>query len=178
MPLYEWRCERCELTFEVLAPLSASRMKSHRCPDCGRQARRIISAVSFSVGAESETAPERDASGSGRSDVTKLRLPPSARLCWMDDRSAARLAAYKHGRGAEYDDTMAARDETRKKRGEFKPAPEPHGHNHSLLSDPVVFAHRRDAAARKAKVAEARKAKVAESKDVACPPRPSSVLNK
>lgn len=178
MPLYEWRCERCELTFEVLAPLSASRMKSHRCPECGRQARRIISAVSFSVGSASDKAQEPAATGSGRSDVTKLRLPPSARLCWMDDRSAARLAAYKHGRGAEYDDTMAARDEARKKREEPTPVPEAHGHNHSPLSDPVVFAHRRDAAARKAKIAEARKTKVAESKDVARPQRPASALKK
>jgi putative FmdB family regulatory protein len=173
MPLYEWQCERCELTFEVLAPLSASRMKSHRCPDCGRQARRVISAVSFSVGSARERAPERGNSAATRSDVTKLKLPPSARLCWMDDRSAARLAAYKHGRGAEYDDVMASRDEARKKRGESEPAVEKHGHDHSPLSDPIVFAHRRDAAARKAKVAQARKAKVAESKDIARPPRPA-----
>lgn len=178
MPLYEWQCERCELTFEVLAPLSASRMKSHRCPGCGRQARRVISAVSLSISSASGKAPEPVATGSGRPDVTKLRLPPSARLCWMDDRSAARLAAYKHGRGAEYDDTMAARDEARKKREEPTPAPEALGHHHSPLSDPVVFAHRRDAAARKAKIAQARKTKVAESKDIARPSRSSSVPNK
>lgn len=161
MPLYECRCERCELTFEVLAPLSASRMKSRPCPECGRPARRIISAVSFSLGPAGAGGQAGEAREGSRSDVTKLKVPPSARLCWMDDRSAARLAAYKHGRGAEYDDVMAARQERRNKRGE--PAPPPPAHSHSPLSDPVVFAHRREAAARKAKVAE--------SKDVVRRPR-------
>lgn len=35
----------------------------------------------------------------------------------MDDRSAERFAAYKMGRGAEYDDKAAVREETRKQRG-------------------------------------------------------------
>ena len=59
----------------------------------------------------------------------------------MDDRSASRLAAYKHGRGAEYDDTMAAREEVRKKYG-VAAKPSPHGHGHSLLADPAVIARR------------------------------------
>jgi putative FmdB family regulatory protein len=163
MPLYECRCERCELTFEVLASLSASRMKSRPCPQCGRPARRIISAVSFALGAGRGTGAARDASDPSRSDVTKLKVPPSARLCWMDDRSAARFAAYKHGRGAEYDDVMTAREEARTKRGEPSQPSAAHSHSHSPLSDPAVFAHRREAAARKAKVAE--------SKDVVRRPR-------
>lgn len=44
-------------------------------------------------------------------------MPDFARLCWMDDRSAERFAAYKLGRGAEYDDKAAAGEELRKKRG-------------------------------------------------------------
>jgi hypothetical protein len=80
-------------------------------------------------------------------DVTQLKVPSFARMCWMDDRSASRLAAYKHGRGAEYDDTMAAREEVKKKYGAAaKPSAQPHGH--SPLADPAVFA-RRAAAARK-----------------------------
>ena len=39
----------------------------------------------------------------------------------MDDKSAERFAAYKLGRGAEYDDKSAAREDLRKKRG--LPAP-------------------------------------------------------
>lgn len=48
-------------------------------------------------------------------------MPDSARLCWMDDKSAERFAAYKMGRGAEYDDKSAAKEELRKRRG--LPAP-------------------------------------------------------
>lgn len=152
MPLYECRCERCELTFEVLAPLSSSGMKSRPCPNCGRAARRVISAVAFTV--------EGGARASAKPDVTQLKVPPAARLCWMDDRSAARYAAYKHGRGAEYDDKMQAHEEARRKRGAPSGAPaNPHAHSHSPLADPVVYARRRDAAARKAKAAESKDAK-------------------
>jgi putative FmdB family regulatory protein len=142
MPLYECRCERCELTFEVLAPLSSSGMKSRPCPSCGRAARRVMSAVAFTVegGTRASSAP----------DVTRLKVPPPARLCWMDDRSAARYAAYKHGRGAEYDDKVQAREEVQKKRGEppAKPAPanHPHSHPHSPLDKAVASARKRQAA--------------------------------
>ncbi len=125
MPLYECRCERCELTFEVLAPLSSSGLKSRPCPQCGRAARRIISAVAFTVegGTRAGAVP----------DVTQLKVPPPARLCWMDDRSAARYAAYKHGRGAEYDDKMHEREERGKKRGDppAKTAASAHQHGHA-----------------------------------------------
>ena len=160
MPLYECRCERCELTFEVLAPLSSSGMKSRPCPNCGRAARRIISAVAFTVegGARSNSVP----------DVTQLKVPPPARLCWMDDRSAARYAAYKHGRGAEYDDTTHAREEASKKRDLSPQEPaagaHPHAHSHSPLADPMVYAKRRDAAARKVKAAD--------TKEITNRPRP------
>ena len=72
----------------------------------------------------------------------------------MDDQSAARLAAYKAGRGAEYDDTIAARKELVSARGdggaEQHAAP---AHSHSPLSDPVVLANRIKAA-QKEKVVE------------------------
>jgi putative FmdB family regulatory protein len=154
MPLYECRCERCDLTFEVLASLSA-RMKAHPCPECGRSSRRVISAAVLGRGgtrrdnaAESARLP--------RNDVTKLTLPPHERLCWMDDHSASRIAAYRRGRGAEFDDTVAAREELQKKRAE-PPAKAGHeSHSHSPLADPAVFARRREAAARKVKIAESK----------------------
>jgi putative FmdB family regulatory protein len=145
MPLYECLCERCELTFEVLAPLSSSRLRSRPCPNCGRAARRIISAVAFTV--------EGGTRASSTPDVTSLKVPPAARLCWMDDRSAARYAAYKHGRGAEYDDKTLSRDEAGKKRGEppAKPAAaSAHEHAHSHAHAAAA------AAARKAKATEAK----------------------
>src|SRR5215472_6494708 len=68
----------------------------------------------------------------GKPDVTSLRLPPAARLCWMDDRSAARLAAYKAGRGAEYDDTVAARKELALRHGDCESSePATPAHSHS-----------------------------------------------
>ena len=142
MPLYECRCERCELTFEVLAPLSSSGVKSRPCPNCGRAARRVMSAVAFTVegGTRSSSVP----------DVTGLKVPPPARLCWMDDRSASRYAAYKHGRGAEYDDKVQAREESQKKRGEPPPKPaataHQHAHSHSPLEKAVASARKRQTA--------------------------------
>ncbi|HLK85209.1 MAG TPA: zinc ribbon domain-containing protein [Candidatus Binataceae bacterium] len=137
MPLYECRCERCELTFEVLAPLSSSGLKSRPCPQCGRAARRIISAVAFTVegGTRAGAVP----------DVTQLKVPPPARLCWMDDRSAARYAAYKHGRGAEYDDKMHEREERGKKRGD------PHA---KTAASTHQYGHAHAPAGRKAKAAK------------------------
>jgi hypothetical protein len=61
----------------------------------------------------------------------------------MDDWSASRLAAYRTGRGAEYDDTVAARKELAQTRGD---QPSQSVDSHSLLSDPVVLARRRQAA--------------------------------
>lgn len=155
MPLYECRCEACDLIFEVLAPLSASALKSRRCPECGRRSRRVISAVSFALSKHGRMPRERaDTAGS---DVTKLSVPPAARLCWMDDRSAARFAAYKLGRGAEYDDKVSAREELQKQRGTPHEDLGSRSHQHSPLADPTVLARRREAA---------RKTKIAESKEI------------
>jgi hypothetical protein len=74
----------------------------------------------------------------------------------MDDRSAARFAAHKLGRGAEYDDTVAARDELRKKRGLSENKAQPPSHHHgSPLADPAVYTRRKEAA-RKTKIAESK----------------------
>jgi putative FmdB family regulatory protein len=158
MPLYECRCEACDLTFEVLAPLSDSGMRSRRCPECGRRSRRVISTVSFAVSKDGRMPRERQ--DATRSDVTRLSVPLAARPCWMDDRSAARFAAYKHGRGAEYDDTVSAREELRKQRGlppDNSPSHSHHSHQPSPLADPTVLAHRKEAA---------RKTKIAASKEI------------
>jgi putative FmdB family regulatory protein len=146
MPLYEYFCTGCSKSFEALVPLSASQQGAHTCPRCGEGSRRILSALNFSLERRTLALPPtrvRD----GNPDVTSLRLPPAARLCWMDDPSAARLAAYKAGRGAEYDDTVAARRELAEQRDQTEsgePASPPH--SHSPLSDPVVLANRRRAA--------------------------------
>lgn len=150
MPLYEWHCDRCDESFEALASFEASKRR-RACPWCGKSSPRVISAPALQLG-PSAPPPEAGATP-GRSDVTKLRVPTVARPCWMDDRSAARFAAYKHGRGAEYDDVMAARSERRRQSGEpEKPHAHGPGHDHgharSPLADPGVRA-RRAAAAKK-----------------------------
>lgn len=150
MPLYEYFCEGCLTSFEALVALSASPQSTHACPACGACAHRILSAVNFSR--QGRTPPVPQARIGGKPDVTSLRLPPAARLCWMDDRSAARLAAYKAGRGAEYDDTVAARKEFAVQQGANETG-EPAPHSHSPLSDPTVLANRRKAA-QKEKLAE------------------------
>jgi len=160
MPLYECECQRCDLIFEVLASLSESGLKSFPCPECGKKARRIPSAAVLgrAGNAGADSVSDSTPANPSRSDVTKLRVPPPAQICWMDGPSNARYAAYLNGRGAEYDDTMAARAELKKKRGEpekpvTKKKPHGHDHDHSPLSDPGVYARRRAAAAKKEKPA-------------------------
>jgi len=138
MPIYECSCEACRITFEILAPVSEANRK-RPCPQCARPARRIVSA--FAIGAEPAVADRASQStaalesgpaghahqahshhGHGQTGrAGRPVVPDFARLCWMDDRSAERFAAYKVGRGAEYDDKSAASEERRKQRG--LPAP-------------------------------------------------------
>jgi putative FmdB family regulatory protein len=141
MPIYECSCEACGITFEILAPVSEADRK-RPCPRCARLARRVVSA--FAIGnasgpresaSASASAPSPAHSGHSHADHAhhansrqgrplRPTVPDFARLCWMDDRSAERFAAYKVGQGAEYDDKSAAREELRKKRG-LPPAPPP-----------------------------------------------------
>jgi putative FmdB family regulatory protein len=153
MPLYEYHCAGCRVSFEALVPLNASKLEAHACPRCGGSSRRILSPVNFASAARTQRLPQSQVRG-GKSDVTSLTLPPAARLCWMDDQSASRFAAYKAGRGAEYDDTVASRKEAALQHGENdNTRPSPASHSHPPLSDPLIFANRRKAA-QKEKVAE------------------------
>jgi putative FmdB family regulatory protein len=156
MPLYECYCRRCDLTFEVLASLREA-SKSHPCPECGRRARRMLSAVVFgrAGGREAPEAPS-PRSEAARPDVTRLKVPPPAQLCWMDQPTSSRYAAYLHGRGSEYDDTVAARTEQSEKRGTPAPKAPSHQHSHSPLADPAVYARRRAAGKRSAKESPAK----------------------
>ena len=62
----------------------------------------------------------------------------------MDDRSAERFAAYKIGRGAEYDDKAAAREELRKQRGLPAEAPD---NSHSPVAQLLARKKAQEAAA-------------------------------
>jgi putative FmdB family regulatory protein len=153
MPIYECHCERCRITFEILAPVNEAN-RARPCPQCARPARRVVSA--FAIGnakvvadnapADSFTSPPtrprhshaslapHENSRQGRAG--RPTLPDFARLCWMDDRSAERFAAYKLGRGAEYDDKAAVREDLRKKRG--LPAEPPVDQSHSPVARMVA----------------------------------------
>jgi putative FmdB family regulatory protein len=113
VPIYEWQCGEGHV-FEMLARAGASK-RAQRCPGCGAKSRRVISTFAIHAGAPISTAFERAAARD--TDVTKLKLPNFARLCGMDDYSATRLAAHKVGRGAEFDDKMAARRKRQAARG-------------------------------------------------------------
>lgn len=168
MPIYECSCESCGITFEVLAPVSEANRK-RPCPQCVRPARRVVS--SFAIGAagaadrESLAAPAASSPGTaahahhghthpGNGNSGRRGRPPVpdfARLCWMDDRSAERFAAYKLGRGAEYDDKSAAKEELRKQRG--LPAPAPDQSNSPVAR--MVTRKKADQAKKAAKAAKA-----------------------
>jgi putative FmdB family regulatory protein len=146
MPLYEYFCDGCRASFEALVQFSAWKQDVHTCPGCGGRSRRILSAVNFATERRTPNwLPSQHREG--KRDVTSLTLPPAGRLCWMDNQSATRLAAYKAGRGAEYDDVVSARKEFASQRGESESVePVQRVYSHSPLSDPTVFANRRAAA--------------------------------
>jgi putative FmdB family regulatory protein len=47
MPIYEFRCDRCESRFEEI--LSIHARGARPCPACGRRARRVMSRSSFQL---------------------------------------------------------------------------------------------------------------------------------
>jgi len=113
MPIYEWRCLTCDLTFEVIASFrDASR--GRQCPRCGESSQRIVS--SFAIRAGANKSP-RHGSPRLESHAIAAKVPNFARLCGMDDYTAARMAAYRSGNGAQFDDRSAARAEQKKSRG-------------------------------------------------------------
>lgn len=126
MPIYEWNCVACDFSFEALASVAEANAP-RACPECGEPAGRIISACIIGAAAPAHAAPTvtADAVGGAHHDGHQHRrrsaIPEPARLCWMDDKSAERFAAYKTGRGHEYDDKQAAVAERRKQRGEMAP---------------------------------------------------------
>lgn len=48
MPIYEYRCEACAHTFEVLQKMSDEPLK--KCPECGvMQLKKLVSAAGFQL---------------------------------------------------------------------------------------------------------------------------------
>src|SRR5271155_2144908 len=129
MPIYEWNCVACDFSFEALASV-AEVNAARACPECGEPAGRIISACIIKAGASLQAATAAKAHTGGGADHhghqhgRRSPIPEPARLCWMDDKSAERFAAYKTGRGAEYDEKQGTRTELKQRRGD-PPAPLP-----------------------------------------------------
>jgi putative FmdB family regulatory protein len=135
MPLYEWECLACEITFEDLASVSEGRVE-HPCPDCGRMSPRVVSTFAIASGGspEPQAAANTGSAPAGAKPPICLRYPHIPLLCHMDQPTAERAVAYAHGRGAEYEDKKGSREELRKKRGlppPPPPAPPAHVHHHN-----------------------------------------------
>jgi len=134
MPLYEWECLACEITFEDLVPVSEGSV-GRNCPSCGRMSPRVVSTFAIASGAAAQPAASTATAAPGaKPPPVCLRYPHIPLLCHMDQPTAERAVAYAHGRGAEHDDRKGQAEELRKKRGlppPPPPAPPMHAHNHN-----------------------------------------------
>ncbi len=138
MPLYECHCLSCDLTFEVLAPVSKAK-KPHACPGCGRLSQRIVSAFAIASGSSSHRQQGQEAKQPPAKKNQRplcLQYPHLPLLCHMDEKAAHRWIAHSKGRGSEFDDKVAKREELQKQRGipllPPEPAAESHGHTHDF----------------------------------------------
>src|ERR1700691_521407 len=138
MPIYECHCLGCDLTFEVLAPLSRAGRR-HPCPQCNRSSARIASsfAIASGAGARQMKTEAGLAKMPAASNTPPLCLshPNVPMLCHMEPKAAARWLARSNGRVAEYDDKQGAREDLRRKRGlppESPPPPSAHSHGHEV----------------------------------------------
>ncbi|MBI3247376.1 MAG: zinc ribbon domain-containing protein [Deltaproteobacteria bacterium] len=133
MPIYEYYCLSCDLTFELLTSLSEM-AKKKPCPDCGSKAPRTVSAFAIASGGNGHHDGETPLVAQKSTDPRPLcmKYPQVPLSCHMDEPSLKRFVAHKVGRGAEYDDKQAASAELRKQRGILEPvvAAPSHGHDH------------------------------------------------
>ena len=133
MPLYEYHCVACQLTFEELSSMRESNKKK-ACPSCGKRAPRIVSAFAISSGAVDVHAGQQPTPTPQNQNQRPLcmRYPQVPLSCHMDEYSVKRFAAHSVGRGNEFDDKVTTATEVRKQRGlpEPKYAPPSHGHDH------------------------------------------------
>jgi hypothetical protein len=138
------------MTFEVLERAGHANRR-HPCPECGRPSRRIASTFAIAssgsnvrnaksanstAAANGTAAANAVAHKRGSGPPLCLQNPHVPLLCHMDQKSGERFIAHFNGRGDEYDDKMASREDLRKKRGLPPPAGAHNrqnsgGHSHS-----------------------------------------------
>ena len=66
MPIYEFKCRKCETQFEEIRPLGDTG-KSLSCPECGTKSPKKIPSVFAAGSNQSSSAPCGDPSGCGTS---------------------------------------------------------------------------------------------------------------
>jgi putative FmdB family regulatory protein len=64
MPIYEYRCSQCDTTFSRLQAIGQSDGKL-ACPECGGEARRILSTFCSSTPSSSAAASSSSCGSSG-----------------------------------------------------------------------------------------------------------------
>ena len=144
MPLYEYHCVACQLTFEELSSMRESNRKK-ACPSCGKRAPRIVSAFAISSGAVDVHAGQqpRPSPQNQHQRPLCMRYPQVPLSCHMDEYSVKRFAAHSVGRGNEFDDGAAKATEVRRQRGlpepSYAPPSHTHGHSHETDTDSKNF---------------------------------------
>ena len=69
MPLYEYRCNNCQKTFEVIQKFSDSPLTD--CPDCGKSVEKLMSLGSFQLkGSGWYNTDYRKSSASGTTEAS------------------------------------------------------------------------------------------------------------
>lgn len=133
MPLYEYHCVACQLTFEELGSMRESNRK-RVCPICSKRTPRIVSAFAIRSGAVDVHAGQqpRPTPQNQLQRPLCMRYPQVPLSCHMDEYSVKRFAAHSVGRGNEFDDKVDTAVEVSKQRGlpERKYAPPSHGRAH------------------------------------------------
>lgn len=86
MPVYEYRCNACNIQFELRQKFSDP--PADRCPTCGGNVSKMVSAVSFSLkgagwygdgyGTKAEPAKSEGDSGAGGEAATEAASPGAA----------------------------------------------------------------------------------------------------
>ena len=118
MPLYEWGCRVCDLTFEALVAASASKRK-RACPHCHRPSARVMSAARFHSG---KAAPPLEYEAGRREERRHPAQGSEPRADLLDGRSIclapSRLQAWAGRRIRRYDGRASRSQEEVRSDGE------------------------------------------------------------
>ncbi|MBK5279347.1 MAG: zinc ribbon domain-containing protein [Bacteroidia bacterium] len=86
MPVYEYRCNACNIQFELRQKFSDP--PADRCPKCGGTVRKLVSAVSFSLkgagwfgdgyGAKAESTDSEGDTTAGAGTASEVAAPAAA----------------------------------------------------------------------------------------------------